>query len=81
MSVGIVSPFPRLGSLATYINEDHHGGDLLHDIKDCKFRMIFLSVEMAATSKLKDIMMTPKFSRRLGGLIVDEAHTVRDGGT
>jgi superfamily II DNA helicase RecQ len=67
-----------MGNHAVLVNEDHNSPELLADIKACKYTMVFLSVEMA--SRMRDTLQSTPFSRRLAGLVVDEAHVVTDWG-
>ncbi|KAE8212870.1 hypothetical protein CF327_g3517 [Tilletia walkeri] len=71
----------RRGSDAIYINEDHRDKALFRRFEHGEAKVVLLSPEMALSTDFMRIFDNAAFRKRLGGIILDEAHVVYDWGT
>ncbi|KAE8268741.1 hypothetical protein A4X09_0g3591 [Tilletia walkeri] len=71
----------RLGDDSIYINEDHRDKSLFQRFERGEVKTVLLSPEMALSNTFMSLLESPAFRKRLGGIILDEAHVVYDWGT
>ncbi|CAD6949052.1 unnamed protein product, partial [Tilletia laevis] len=68
----------RIGSEAVYVHAGNRTPELLKDIRKGKYRMIFLSPEMAIGNSFREVLMDKVFEASLGAIIFDEAQVLKD---
>ncbi|KAL9937295.1 hypothetical protein V8E36_003704, partial [Tilletia maclaganii] len=70
----------RIGPGAIYINEDKKGKEEFNKLRSGEINSVLISPEMALTTRFLELFESSAFRKRLGGLIVDEAHVITDWG-
>ncbi|KAL9935182.1 hypothetical protein V8E36_006258 [Tilletia maclaganii] len=70
----------RIGPGAIYINEDKKGKEEFNKLRSGDINAVLISPEMALTTRFLELFNDAAFCKRLGGLIVDEAHVITDWG-
>ncbi|KAE8231422.1 hypothetical protein CF326_g3567 [Tilletia indica] len=68
----------RIGDEAIYVHSGNRSPELLKDIQRGKYRMVFLSPEMAIGNAFREVLMDKAFEASLGAVIFDEAQVLKD---
>ena len=69
-----VDRLKSLGFSAVYLENRNVS---IHDVIEGKYQFLFSSPEVVVdTGKWRDVLKNPVFSKKLGLIVVDEAHTI-----
>ncbi|CAD6940099.1 unnamed protein product [Tilletia controversa] len=68
----------RMGKEAVYIHAENRTPKLFEEIKAGKFRMVFVSPEMAIGNAFKEVLLDSNFKASLGGIVFDECQVLKD---
>ncbi|CAD6966349.1 unnamed protein product, partial [Tilletia laevis] len=68
----------RMGKEAVYIHAENRTPKLFEEIKAGKFRLVFVSPEMAIGNAFKEVLLDSNFKASLGGIVFDECQVLKD---